>query len=638
MRALWERRPRRELPVARFLAALIILLVGRTAAAAPTAEAFFATPEFDAVSVSPDGAHLAALVPGGGGRSLMVMDADHAHARVIPVPGTLRDFRWVTDERLLLTIGDEHQAPGLAAVNRDGLDYRVLVPPAADAATRAGASLVDRLPGQPGRVLVSIDRRSAFEPDVFRLDVFDGTLARVVRNPGGVFRWLADRHGRVRAAMSWRRTTDGLLYGVWHRFLPDGRWQRLYGFPPGGPALRPLAFDPDNRHLYVSASAGRDTAAIYRYDPASRRLGDPVFARPGVDVTGLELGESRVAAVSWDGAVPGRRVFDRRRQRREAWLDRRLPGLEHRVTSTSRDGNSAIVLAYSDTRPGRYYLLQREANGFKLAPVGPRLPWLEGRLVPRRPVHFSARDGTRLQAYLTRPEGGPDGKPLLVIPHGGPWARDRWGFDPQAQFFASRGFAVLQVNFRGSAGFGRDFLNAGRRDWDGVMLNDLADGARWAIASGVADPERVAVLGASFGGYAALMSAVRYPDLYRCAVSFAGVTDLEAQIRGLKSDGNDRAFNEWRAMVGDPDRDPGRLVDASPLNYARSFPVPVMLAYGGLDTRVPPGQTLALAHALGKAGKAFRLLRYPGAAHGLSDPAQRADFHRRALAFLLGQL
>lgn len=605
---------------------------------APGAEAFFATPEFDAVAISPEGDHLAAMVPAGDARALLVMDANREHARVIRSPEPLRGYRWVTGERLLLTVGAPRQAPGLAAVNRDGLGYRVLVPPAGDSASRAGASLVSRLPGQPGRVLVSIDSRSAFEPDVYRLDVFDGDLKRVVRNPGGVFRWLADRRGRVRAAMGWQETPDGLLYGLWHRFLPDGRWQRLYQFGPGGPAIRPLAFAADNRHLYVSASVGRDTAAIYRYDPATRTLGERVFALPGVDVTGLELGESRVAAVSWDGALPGRQVFDRSWRRREAWLDEHLPDREHRVTSVSRDGDSAVVLAYSDTEPGRYYLLRQTARGFDLMPLGARLPWLEGRLAPRRPVHFTARDGARLQAYLTRPAESQSVAPLLVIPHGGPWARDRWGFDAEAQYFAAKGFAVLQVNFRGSAGFGRRFLNAGKGGWDGVTLDDLADGARWAIAGGIADPHRVAVMGASFGGYAALMSAVRYPDLYRCAVSFAGVTDLPAQIRELSEDGNRRAYDEWRAMVGDPDTAPGALVDASPLNYARSFRVPVLLAHGTLDPRVPMSQTLALAGALRKAGKDYRMLRYPGAAHGLGEAQWRADFHRRALAFLLRHL
>ncbi len=209
-----------------------------------------------------------------------------------------------------------------------------------------------------------------------------------------------------------------------------------------------------------------------------------------------------------------------------------------------------------------------------------------------------------------------------------------WGFDAPAQFFAAQGFAVLQVNFRGSRGFGRDHLLAGRGEWDGAMLDDLADGVAWAVDQGYADPRRVAIMGASFGGYAALMSVVRHPDLYRCAVSFGAVTDLPAQLDALNDAGNRRAWAEWRFMVGDPDAGYPGLVAASPLNHARAFRVPVLVAHGADDRRVAPAHGRLLARAMARAGTPGRFMPMDNTGHALADPRQRAAFHDAALDFI----
>lgn len=602
-------------------------------ASPPSAEAFFAAPVFDAVRLSPSGEHLGALVSTGGERRLLVMPTSRDRARLLPMPAGLRDYRWATDERLLLITGSAGASAGLAAVNRDGSGYRTLVR-ARPNAEEQGAVLVDLLSGEPSSVLVADDRRRRGEPDVFRVNVFDGGRELAARNPGRVFRWWTDRLGRVRLGMAWSPSDDGIRYGLIHRFGPDTAWRRIHEAPLGGPFLTPLTFDTGNRQLFVASSVGRDTTAVQRFDTVTMELGEVVHARPDADVAGMDAApDGGVAAVRYETERPVEIFLDGPAPKGEARLDARFPGLAHRIVSRSRDGRRAVVLVHGEREPGRFYLLNREP--FELTPVGARLPWLAGRIGPREPIEFSARDGRRLQGYLSLPpddSGSP--KPLLVMPHGGPWARDLWGFDAPAQYFAVHGYAVLQVNFRGSRGLGREHLMAGRGEWDGDILDDLADGVRWAVDEGIADPDRVAILGASFGGYAALMSAVRYPGTYRCAVSFAGVTDLTRQMESLKDAGNLRALEEWRVMVGDPDRQAAALVEASPLNFARAIEVPVMLAHGAEDDRVSLEQSRELASALERAGKSHRFMILGDVGHGLDAGGARAAFFREALGFM----
>lgn len=614
---------------------LHLVALGAGAAPPPGAQAFFAAPVFESVRLAPSGEHLAALVPGGAGQRLMVMAVDRSRARVLRVPARVRDYRWATDERLLLVTGAEDGAPGLAAVNRDGSGFRVLAPPG-PGDRRTGASLLDVLPGEPASVLVADDTRLPRAPDVYRVNIFDGSRSRVARNPGRVFRWWTDRLGRVRLSLSWAPGDRGPRYVLRHRFAGEASWQRLHETTLGGPFITPLAFARDNRHLFVASSVGRDTTALQRYDTVTMRLGPVVHARPDVDVSAMEGAPAGgVAAVRYEAHRPHRVQLDGDSPPTLAWLDERLPGLAHRIVSRSLEGGRAVVLAHGPREPGRYYLLEHDPT--RLTPIASRLPWLSGRLGERRAVAFDARDGRRLTGYLTLPTGenGQEGPPpLLMMPHGGPWSRDHWGFDAPAQYFAARGFAVLQVNFRGSRGFGRAHLMAGRGEWDGAMLDDLADGARWAIARGHADAGRVAILGASYGGYAALMSAVRYPALYRCAVSFGAVTDLPAQFGALAESGDRRAWLEWRYMVGDPDAGAAGLVDASPLNHARAYRVPLMIAHGTADRRVGVGQAAALAEAMHRAGRPAELMLLRGTGHALADPEQRAAFYARAHDFI----
>lgn len=621
---------------ARLLIGLLLGAAGAAVADDPdrAAEAFFATPQFESVRLAPSGEHLAALVPAGTGQRLLVMAADRSRARLLPVPAQVRDYRWATDERLVLVTGGPGAAPGLAAVNRDGSGFVSLAPPA-DGARRVGVALLDLLPREPASVLITDDRRMPQAPDAYRIDIFEGSRERVARNPGRVFRWWTDRLGRVRLALAWAPAADGVRYTLRHRFGDEGSWHQVHGTELGGPFMTPLAFAADNRHVFVASSVGRDTTAVRRYDTETMTLGPVVHARAGVDVSTMEIAPGGgVAAVRYEGVRPDRVQLEGDPPEMLSWLDEQLPGLAHRIVSRSRDGDRAVIVAHGERQPGRYYLL--DTDPMKLTPIASRLPWLEGRVGPRRPVAFQARDGRRLTGYISLPgkDGGAGPAPLLIMPHGGPWARDHWGFDAPAQYFAAEGFAVLQINFRGSRGFGRDHLMAGRGEWDEAMLDDLADGVRWAVDQGHADPDRVAIIGASFGGYAALMSAVRYPEVYRCAVSFGAVTDLPAQLRSLKDAGDERAWSEWRFMVGDPDEGYSALVDASPLNHARAFRVPTMLAHGAGDRRVAPAQALALARAMERAGTPVRFMLMEDTVHELANPARRAGFYAAALDFI----
>ena len=248
-------------------------------------------------------------------------------------------------------------------------------------------------------------------------------------------------------------------------------------------------------------------------------------------------------------------------------------------------------------------------------------------------VSFKAEDGLSLQGYLTRPLG--DGPwPLLVMPHGGPWSRDVWGFDAVSQYFAAQGWAVLTVNYRGSEGFGREFLLAGRGQWGGRMQTDLDAGVRWATREGIASPGQACLMGSSYGGYAALMGVILSPDLYRCAVSLSAATDLVRQIDRYKQVGNERAWLEWRYMVGDPIVDRERLKRASPLHRAEDLQRPVLIFHGLADQTVAAEHAVSLAARLENLGKAHELVLMPDVGHGLRRPQTRLSVYNKALAFM----
>jgi dipeptidyl aminopeptidase/acylaminoacyl peptidase len=309
---------------------------------------------------------------------------------------------------------------------------------------------------------------------------------------------------------------------------------------------------------------------------------------------------------------------------------------EVQIRDRSLDGNRLLIWAGGASDPGTFYLFDQAARRLERL-TQPFETLAEVRLAPVKPVGYSARDGLAIPAYLTLPNGKAErGLPLVVLAHGGPFVRDSWNYDPYVQFLASRGYAVLQPNFRGSTGYGRRFVEQGYGQWGRKMQDDVDDGVDWLVEQGIVDPKRVCIMGASYGGYVALWGAIRNPEKYRCAVSLAGVTDLPGMLKhDRRMFAAPRYFKQWEQRVrGEKETD---LKALSPLAQAARLYVPVLIAHGERDTNVPAKQALDLIAALGRrTGKPSEVMPifYKDEGHGLDEPANVTDFLTRLEVFL----
>ncbi len=620
-------------------------------------EEFFKRPLYSQPSLSPDGRRLAVVVPANGRDHLAVLDVDTRKSGRITNFGdadVVRHF-WISGERLLLAVGEAHEASGEArffgwyAVNADGSGLRAI-----DAPETHATSASPRAPGQrtylrgfrylapdPGggdNILIEARYRDRDTVDVYRYQTRSGEMTLLsFDRPSNVTRWVVDRNGLPRVAHSYNRG----ITTIWHREAEGQPWIKLDEGEDSKLGIRPLAFDYDSRTFYVASPANDDKAAIYRYDFERLRPGERLARHPDVDLSILLFSRARrkLLGIAFDADKPGVVWLDEEMARLQATVDRALPNTFNVPRIADGNPKRALVAAYSDTSPPKYYLFDAERQ--TLEGIGSSRPWIRPEEMSQRNfVRYKARDGLEVPAYLTIPKGS-SGKnlPLVVEIHGGPWVpKQSWGFDRDAQFFASRGYAVLQPDFRGTTGYGKRHYASSFGQWGLSMQDDITDGVEWLIREGIADRSRVCLIGGSYGGYATLWGLIKTPDLYRCGVAFVAVTDIGLYFDISWSD-MARVSDGWlehgaRIRIGDPERDRDRFRGVSPLHNADRLKAPVLLAYGGVDRRVPLKHGNAFRDALDRSGKTYEWVMYPDEGHGFNKDENRFDFYRRVEAFL----
>ncbi len=411
--------------------------------------------------------------------------------------------------------GDENYH--IAAVDADGGNLVDLTP-----FDKVRANIIDDRFEHDDEMIIAMNKRDPELFDVYRVDLNTRQLTLLAENPGNVTGWLTDHSGCVRLAL----VTDGVNAGILHR--PDANTAFTTVITTNfKEAIEPLFFDFDNKLLFASSNIDRDKAALVRIDPATVREESVIFQHPEVDVSGLSWSRKRKVCTDAQFVTSRRerKFFDAEMETIYADLQNQLPGYEIDLQSATRDESIFVVAAWSDRTLGIRYLYDvRSRSLTELAEIAPWLP--EADLAEMKPITYPARDGLTIHGYLTLPQGGGKNLPLVVNPHGGPWARDAWVYNPEVQFLANRGYAVLQVNFRGSTGYGRAFWEAGFTQWGKKMQDDVTDGVRYAIAQGIADPKRIAIYGVSYGGYSALAGLAFTPELYACGIDYVGVSNL----------------------------------------------------------------------------------------------------------------
>ena len=484
-------------------------------------------------------------------------------------------------------------------------------------------------------------------PDVVKIDTLNGVVNREVKNPGDVVGWGVDHAGQVRIGLV---SKGGLKFGLIYRRNGESPWQPLE--PPKDlhdPEV--LGFDSTNDNLYVAALSPEKRTAIYLLTLGTGPTAKLVLSDPDYDifpetyipsVDGVPMNsvvfsgkEQALLGVWYLRDAPRVRWYDSKFVAYQHAIDRTLPNTINLYVNKSRDDGRILFLAFSDRNPGTYYLLDAAQHTIK--PVAPRMPQIHpDQMAAMLSIHYAARDGLVIHGYLTLPVGYPAKHlPLIVMPHGGPWIRDVWGFDPLGQFLANRGYAVLQMDYRGSTGYGADFYDKGRREVGLAIQNDIEDGTQWAIAAGLADPQRVAILGGSYGGYSALFALGRSPGLYRCGVSLAGVTDWFSIYKNLDDPEYEFARRYWEREIGDPRTDEAFLKSISPVNFAAGITAPVLIIQGRDDRTVPPKQARTMIAALEDAGHKPESMFLLGQGHNLlSNEKSRREIFQTIESFL----
>jgi dipeptidyl aminopeptidase/acylaminoacyl peptidase len=638
--------------LALLLGAAIILVSGTPAAFAAASliplEEFAAYPQMQSPHVSPDGNLLVYLGSVSGVPAVVVRDLRTGAERpILHISGGGYDVsrcEFKNDERLLCHLegvaygssGEPFPASRLVALNADGSELRVLFADGVgEGASAVGLQFQDRivhwLPDDPRHVLIELTEQGTVFPSVYQLDVYSGAVRLVVPAHPPVMDWTVDNQGVVRFGYGFRG--DSAVYIA--RNGAGAPWHTLEQFPRFDRSrFDPLVFGPHPGDLYVLAPyQGR--LAVWQMDLEGNGDLQLVFSRPDVDVNGIiEWPSDRhVAGFFYETDRPHAEYIDPEARRVDDLLERTVPGAFHAVISASGDGKRVIAVSYADVLPARFDLVDLTTR--EVLPIG-RLNSLEpAQLAPMKPVIVPGEGGIGIPGYLTLPLGTAPGSrlPAVVLPHGGPYARDSWEYDPLVQMLANRGYAVLQLNFRGSTGYGQAWEAAGHQAWGTIMHEDITAGARWLISEGIADPARLAIVGWSYGGYAALIGVEKEPDLYRCAVSIAGVSDMAELAR------DDSRFYGGQAAASDSmGADQATLAAESPVRHAERIRVPVLLVHGLDDYVVLVHESKEMARALSRNRVPHELVLISRGDHSLKRPEMRLTLYRKLEAFLATNL
>jgi dipeptidyl aminopeptidase/acylaminoacyl peptidase len=632
--------------------------------AAPPAQQFFESAHYKDAKLSPSGRYLALRVGDNVMRDSLVVFENET----LKVVGGRRladadvgSIRWVNDNRLLYTVtdnkmavGDKNFAPGLYAMSRDGKETRQLAEHR-DSGFGTGTHIKSRL--EPWNTYL-MDEEGAQDSDIVyverpiwtelagyqiervelvKLNTVNGQ-AVVLSHPGAAEGWMLDHKGEPSVMVSSKDGKDTIHYrdagGAWRAIAT----QAAYGSDAEG--IAPIGFY-DDKNLLVKTRKNGDKSALYLMELATGKLDpNPLVAMADFDFNGsMVYSKKRLAGLHYLADARSSAWFDPALKAAQAEVDKQLGGLVNIITPpTQPESDWLLVASYSDRQPLFYSLFNSKTHEVK--GLGGTHPAINSSEMGRQDiVKYHARDGLEIPAWLTLPAKGGKKLPMVVLVHGGPFARgNEWGWNADSQFLASRGYAVLEPEFRGSTGFGFKLFAAGMKQRGLKMQDDVADGVKWAVEKGIADPARICIMGGSHGGYSTLMGLVNDPDLYRCGVAYAAVADIPLQYSSAMAVLSD-VPSDYRAyglpvLVGDLEKDAAQFVATSPLKQASRIKRPLLLAHGSDDRRVPIPHFNKMRSALQDAKADAEFVEYVGEGHGWSTLKTRLDFWGRVEKFL----
>ena len=638
------------------------------ATAVPTVEEFVRRPQFTEMLASPSGRYLATTREVAGRLNLVIIDLEKRSSAAITSFDDIDvgQVRWVGDDRLVFSAiqlnapsgQDSPAAGGLFTVSREGQDFRQLARTARQLARSEGGGFVllqyqASIPGTTDEIIAAGAIGSDDSIELYRLNLLNGRhrLITAGRPADRIRSWILDANNVPRIAVAQGRGASTMLH-TYYRADANSPWKEINRFDTTKPpAFVPLAIEPDGKSLLVSSNEGRSNMAIFRYDPEKQQMIEQVAQHPQYDLGASPMGQPLASLIRerTSGRLLGIRVdadalqtvwLDDEAGKLQASIDAALPG---RTNSISAPSKRFVISSFSDRSPGRFYLFDSTTR--RLEEIGPARPWLEGKLSTVRTFRLKTRDGLEIPSYYVLPPNYKEGDrlPTVVHIHGGPFGRDvvsggRFGASYgvfEAQVLASRGYAVVLPNFRITPELGSSIYYAGFGTYGRQMLDDHEDAVAWAVAAGFADPKRVCISGASYGGYAALQALVRPTNPFRCAISGLPVTDLPFQQTKADYAENPASRAFWLRVIGVNDIDDPVVKGLSPINHADKIKVPVFMYVGDADTRTPPAQARRMADALQAAGNPVKeYFVGKGEGHGYGVNANRARLNESILKFL----
>jgi dipeptidyl aminopeptidase/acylaminoacyl peptidase len=589
---------------------------------------FFKNPEKAAFQISPDGNWISYLAPYEKRLNVFVMPRSGGDA--VRVTGeTARDlggYFWKSSDRIVYTKdkdGDENFH--LFSVGRDGKNLKDLTP--FDSVT---VQIIDGLQDMPDELLIGMNKRNKEIFDVYRINVKTGAMTMAAENPGNITSWVTDHDGKIRVAS----TTDGVSTTLLYRATENDEFKPILttNFKE---QVAPLFFTFDNKYIYAASNMGRDKTAIVKYDIANGKEMEILYSHPDVDVENLNYSHKRkvLTTIPYTTWKRERKFLDKQTEAIFKDLESKLPNYEINISDADENETAFIVRTYSDRSLGSAYLY--EAGSKKLTKLADISPWIdENQMSEMKPISYKTRDGLTINGYLTLPKGS-SGKnlPVIINPHGGPWFRDNWGYNPEAQLFANRGYAVLQMNFRGSTGYGRKFWEASFKQWGKTMQNDVSDGVKWLVDQGIANPKKVAIYGGSYGGYCTLAGMTFSPDLYACGIDYVGVSNLFTFLRTIPPYWKPY-LDMFHEMVGDPEKDSVLLTETSPVFHVDNIKAPLLVIQGRKDPRVNIQESNQIVEALKKRGIDVPYLVKDNEGHGFHNEENRFAAYEAMESFL----
>ncbi len=588
---------------------------------------FFKNPEKASFLISPDGKHISYLKPYKNRLNIYVQQTDGTQVTRLTsdTSNNIAYYFWADNEKLLyLKNGGSFSNLALYTVRKDGTQARNLID-----YQNSKIRLITSGKAYNNQILVGLNKRDSTVFDAYRMNIADGSLALLYRNPGNITEYYADQAGKLRLAL----TSDGVDETLIYRDseLEEFRPVMKNNFKT---SISVLGFSRDSC-IYILSNQNRDKKALVEFDCKSGREHREIYSHPFVDVTDGAFSDAKRKMIfaGYETWKRERHYLDSDTKRMFKRLENLLPDTEIRIADQDVAEKKFIIRSFTDRNPGTYYLyVKADSSLQKLSDINSELNKAE--MASMKPVSFKARDGLTINGYLTLPVGKAENNlPVVVLPHGGPSMRNTWGYNAEVQFLANRGYAVFQVNYRGSLGYGKAFWIAGFKEWGGKMQNDITDGVNWLVDQKIADPKRIAIYGSSFGGFSALHGLCFNPGLYACGASYSGLTNLFTYLKGIPP--YYKPYQQmYFEMVGNPEKDADYFRNTSPIFHTDNIKVPVLIAQGGKDSRVNVNETNQFVKELKKRSIPVTYILNENEGHIFRNPENRIEFYEQLEKFL----